>query len=172
MCNVTNNSIPTVGFHVEEGTNAHHDVWSWDAGGTDKIRPLLVHHYRAAHGLVFVVDASDAGRAEHAREALFSVLAEEELRGVPLLLLATKCDVDGAMAPEAVGVALGLGVGGGRTSPPRAASLAEGWTMRSSGCATQWRCHQLLIAQHSLQPVRARRRWAEKPRQSDAGQVL
>ena len=47
--------------------------------------------------LVFVVDSSDPGRMPEARAALRRLLSEEQLNGVPLMVLANKKDLDGTL---------------------------------------------------------------------------
>lgn len=65
----------------------------WDIGGQDKIRALWRHYYENTHCLCFVIDSSDEDRLEIAKETLEGILSDEELRGVPLLILANKSDV-------------------------------------------------------------------------------
>jgi len=44
-------------------------------------------------GLIFVVDSSDRARMEEAREELFGILESDEMRGVPVVVLANKQDM-------------------------------------------------------------------------------
>eukprot|EP01094_Clydonella_sp_ATCC50884_P023064 TRINITY_DN5431_c0_g3_i1.p1 TRINITY_DN5431_c0_g3~~TRINITY_DN5431_c0_g3_i1.p1 ORF type:complete len:187 (+),score=58.66 TRINITY_DN5431_c0_g3_i1:111-671(+) len=99
-------TIPTIGFCVEEGRTDNHDFWAWDVGGEDKIRPLWRHYYESARGLAFVLDANDRERLEEAREELFQILREQDLRSVPLVIFANKQDLENAMAVEEVHGAL------------------------------------------------------------------
>ena len=55
---------------------------------------LYLDHCRA---VVFVVDSSDGARLPEARAALKRLLSEEQLSGVPLMVLANKKDLDGTM---------------------------------------------------------------------------
>eukprot|EP00047_Mylnosiga_fluctuans_P003022 m.227050 g.227050 ORF g.227050 m.227050 type:complete len:202 (-) comp11522_c0_seq1:77-682(-) len=102
-------TIPTIGFNVEtvEAKGLHMVVW--DVGGRNKIRPLYRHYYQNTDGIIFAVDANDHDRVEDAREQLAELLAEDQLRNIPLLVLANKQDLPTATDPDALADALGLG---------------------------------------------------------------
>ena len=59
-------------------------------GGEDKIRPLWRHYYQEINAIIFVIDSNDRDRKEEAKHELHTVLSEEELTGVPLLVYANK----------------------------------------------------------------------------------
>lgn len=44
-------------------------------------------------GLIFVLDSSDHERTAEARDELFGILDNEEMRGVPVLIIANKQDL-------------------------------------------------------------------------------
>jgi ADP-ribosylation factor related protein 1 len=62
----------------------------WDLGGQKLLRSIWKKYYQECHGLVFVVDCADESRVQEVRGCLAEVLANEELRGVPFLLLFNK----------------------------------------------------------------------------------
>ena len=62
----------------------------WDIGGQKAIRPYWKNYYENTDGLVFVVDSSDEERLQECVEELNSLLAEENLAKVPLLVYANK----------------------------------------------------------------------------------
>ncbi|TNN80356.1 ADP-ribosylation factor-like protein 14 [Liparis tanakae] len=95
-------TVPTVGFNVEtlETDRSSPGLTVWDVGGQKKMRPHWRHHYTDTAGLVFVVDSWDQKRLEEARKELHRVLKFESLRGVPLVVLANKQDLPGALSPE------------------------------------------------------------------------
>ncbi len=62
----------------------------WDIGGQKAIRPYWKNYYENTDGLVFVVDSSDEERLNECVEELNSLLAEENLAKVPLLVYANK----------------------------------------------------------------------------------
>ncbi|XP_067109238.1 ADP-ribosylation factor-like protein 14 [Osmerus mordax] len=94
-------TVPTIGFNVEmleaRRKQGKVDLTVWDVGGQRNMRP----HWRSFHqdtaGLVFVVDSSDRGRLDEARRELEKTLRSELLRGRPVVILANKQDVDGAV---------------------------------------------------------------------------
>ncbi|NXG31910.1 AR13B protein, partial [Dromaius novaehollandiae] len=57
-----------------------------DLPGAQRFRGAWRSHYGTAHGLLFVLDASDPGRLEEARRALARVLSHPNVSGKPLLL--------------------------------------------------------------------------------------
>ncbi len=94
-------TTPTIGFNVE---SIHPDPNSkvcdrlsnktvftvWDIGGQERIRSLWRYYYEGTDIIVFVVDASDTQRIQEAADSLHSVLLNQELSDVPLLVLANK----------------------------------------------------------------------------------
>ena len=51
------------------------------------------HYYQNAEGLIFVVDSSDRERIGKAKEELFKMLSEEDLKDTILLVMANKQDI-------------------------------------------------------------------------------
>ena len=88
---------PTVGFNVESVECEGCSFTVWDIGGGCKIRELWIHYLRGAKGLIWVVDSSDRERLEEARAELERLLGVEDMRGMPVLVVANKQDLPGAM---------------------------------------------------------------------------
>jgi GTPase SAR1 family protein len=65
----------------------------WDIGGQKAIRPYWKNYYDNTDGMVFVVDSSDEERLNECVEELNSLLTEEALAKVPLLVYANKQDL-------------------------------------------------------------------------------
>ena len=113
-------TIPTIGFNVETIEYKHITFTVWDVGGRDKGRLLWRHYYERTRGLIFVVDSNDRermgdGNTTHgqewgstARDELTRLTEEPELAGVPVLVLANKQDMPGALSPEEVAQRLGV----------------------------------------------------------------
>ncbi|XP_075956484.1 ADP-ribosylation factor-like protein 14 [Anarhichas minor] len=103
-------TVPTVGFNVEtlETDRSSPGLTVWDVGGQKKMRPHWRHHYTDTAGLVFVVDSWDQKRLDEACKELHRVLKFESLRGVPLVVLANKQDLQAARSPEALCLTLDL----------------------------------------------------------------
>ena len=49
--------------------------------------------------MIFVIDSSDRLRLEEAREELFGILTSDEMRNVPVTVIANKQDLPDAMSP-------------------------------------------------------------------------
>eukprot|EP00118_Oscarella_pearsei_P013162 m.102223 g.102223 ORF g.102223 m.102223 type:complete len:182 (+) comp37156_c0_seq6:5984-6529(+) len=101
-------TIPTIGFNVETVEYKNISFTVWDVGGQDKIRPLWRHYFQNTQGLIFVVDSNDRERASEAKEELFRMLQEDELRDAVLLIFANKQDLPNAMNAAEVTDKLGL----------------------------------------------------------------
>mmetsp|Transcript_37166 Transcript_37166/g.119229 ORF Transcript_37166/g.119229 Transcript_37166/m.119229 type:complete len:209 (+) Transcript_37166:106-732(+) len=67
-------------------------VMFWDLGGGPKVRDLWERYYGDAHGVVFVVDASDPDRLPEAARAFASACDHHDLFDVPCLVVANKQD--------------------------------------------------------------------------------
>ncbi|XP_037534142.1 ADP-ribosylation factor-like protein 14 [Nematolebias whitei] len=103
-------TVPTVGFNVEslETHGSGPGLTVWDVGGQKKMRPHWKNHVQDTAGLMFVMDSRDEERLDEARKELHRVLRYNSLRGVPLVILANKQDLPGALSPEALCLKLGL----------------------------------------------------------------
>jgi len=74
----------------------------WDIGGQKAIRPYWKNYFENTDGLVYVVDSSDEVRLKECVEELFSLLGEETLKSVPLLVFANKQDLQFALDAEEI----------------------------------------------------------------------
>lgn len=101
-------TIPTVGFNTEEVKIKNVTFSVWDVGGQVKIRTLWRHYFSGTQAIVFVVDGSDPSRFQEAREELWRLLNDSELKGVVLVVLNNKCDVKGAVSQQELVEVLGL----------------------------------------------------------------
>ena len=108
-------TIPTNGLNIETIEYKKVLFTIWDVGGQDKIKVTWKHYYQNTDGLIFVVDSNDQDRINDAAGELKKLLAEEELKNCPVLVLANKQDLNGALVPGEVTKRLGLEVLNGRT---------------------------------------------------------
>ena len=107
--NETLSSIPTIGFNVETVSPVSNVTFTvWDVGGQDKIRPLWRHYFNNTDGLVYVVDSSDQARVSESKDELSGILDSDEMRGVPVVVLANKQDLPSAMSSADLAAKLGL----------------------------------------------------------------
>ena len=100
---------PTVGFNV--GTlelDKNTSLTVWDVGGQRTMRPNWKYYLEGCKALVFVVDSSNRERMGEAQKALKKVLADENMKGVPLMVLANKKDLPNTMTIREVSNQLDL----------------------------------------------------------------
>jgi small GTP-binding protein len=91
---------PTVAFNLENVEVGKLRLQIWDLGGQNQLRPFWRLYFKDTTGVVFVVDSTDRQRIGLCAEELGHLLREEELRGIPLVVLANKQDINDAMTPE------------------------------------------------------------------------
>merc|ERR1711912_135966 len=101
-------TVPTIGFNVETVEYKNVSFTVWDIGGQDKIRKLWRYYYQGTDGAIFIVDSSDRDRIEDAREELFRMIHNDEMRDAVLLVFANKQDLPGAMNTTEMADRLGL----------------------------------------------------------------
>lgn len=97
--NHTLSTLPTIGFNVEtlepiEGLRLH----VWDIGGQDKLRGIWKFYIKNCEGLFYVVDSSDRERIELARNELYNLLDFEEMKKIPVIIIANKQDIEFSMS--------------------------------------------------------------------------
>ena len=71
-------------------------------------RSLWCHYLQNNDALIFIVDSADRERLEEAREELWSLLEQDELRNTCVLVYANKQDLPGAANAAQVADALEL----------------------------------------------------------------
>ncbi|NXI47650.1 ARL11 protein, partial [Galbula dea] len=93
-------TCPTVGFNVESlQTPCRVSFVLWDVGGQSSLRASWPDYLEDTNALIFVLDSTDSARLPEAVAALQEALSHTSMAGVPVLLLANKQDVPGALAP-------------------------------------------------------------------------
>ncbi|XP_074769409.1 ADP-ribosylation factor-like protein 11 [Athene noctua] len=103
-------TCPTVGFNVESlQTPCRISFTLWDVGGQDNLRASWLDYLEDTKTLIFVLDSTDTARLPEAMAALEEVLSQPSMAGVPVLLLANKQEVPGALAPAELGERLRWG---------------------------------------------------------------
>ncbi|XP_030636640.1 ADP-ribosylation factor-like protein 11 [Chanos chanos] len=100
---------PTVGFNVATvELDKKTSLTVWDVGGQGIMRANWRYYLEGCKALVFVVDSSDQTRMGEAKKALKKVLSDENMRGVPLMVLANKKDLPNSMTIRQVSDQLDL----------------------------------------------------------------
>jgi len=112
-------SIPTIGFNVENITHRKLEMNFWDVSGAQSLRPLWSQFYHGVNAILFVVDAAEAGdpelsRIDEARQELHALLSniqhdittdDEEYKKenqIAVLILANKQDHEGALSADQI----------------------------------------------------------------------
>lgn len=106
---------PTVGFNLRQMRSGNVTIKLWDIGGQPRFRSMWERYCMGASAIVFLADASEP-RFEHAQnksfdnkapgshcqnrnywavacEELHTLISQHPLKGIPLLVLATKNDL-------------------------------------------------------------------------------
>ena len=99
---------PTVGLNIGRMQVNRAKLILWDLGGQTSLRAIWEKYYAEAHGLVYVVDAAEPERFDESRGVLQTLMANPEVAGAPLLLLANKQDAEGAVPAHEVEARLEL----------------------------------------------------------------
>ncbi|XP_043685552.1 ADP-ribosylation factor-like protein 13B [Vespula pensylvanica] len=89
--------LPTMGFRIICLKYKSYTIKIYDLGGSIQIRSLWPKYYNDIHGLIYVVDASDISRLAENKVVFGELVAHESISGKPLLLLANKQDLNGAI---------------------------------------------------------------------------
>lgn len=102
------NVKPTEGFNVTNLTHKTNTVNIWEVGGGEKIRKFWSNFLQDTDLLIFVVDAADTHEIVHTVKEFKTVAGDERLKNVPILLVASKQDLPGALSPKQIGDALDI----------------------------------------------------------------
>jgi GTP-binding protein SAR1 len=81
---------------------------TYDLGGHRQARRVWQSYFPAVDAVVFVVDASARGRFDEVRQELASLLADEQIGNVPVLILGNKIDLPSAASHAELHASLGL----------------------------------------------------------------
>lgn len=89
-----NKIAPTVGQNVAQipMDNNKTILKLWDVGGQETLRSMWTEYYHHCHGIIFVIDSTDRSRIDEWSDALRSIIVDDEVEGVPVLMLANKQD--------------------------------------------------------------------------------
>lgn len=93
-----------MGFEITSVAYGSHNLNIWDVGGQQTLRAFWFNYFDQLDALVWVVDVSQLDRLSEVFRELYTVIQNERVHGVRLLLLLNKIDLvgDGDVA-DAVG---------------------------------------------------------------------
>ena len=69
---------------------------------------LWKHYFDKIHAIIYVIDSADKERLAKSKTYLFRVLQDSDLKDEPILIMANKQDIEGAMTTEEITKELGL----------------------------------------------------------------
>ncbi|XP_077344186.1 ADP-ribosylation factor-like protein 14 [Lithobates pipiens] len=96
-------TIPTVGFNVEMiQTEKRLQLTIWDVGGQEKLRSLWCYYFENTDGLVYVVDSTNKETLDESKKEFQRILQNELIKNVPVVVLANKQDLPGALDAEEI----------------------------------------------------------------------
>ena len=101
-------TVPTLGFNVETVNYENLTFQMWDLGGQSELRPYWRCYFPKTNAIVFVIDSTDKDRLDIAKQELFFLIKEDDLKGVPIAILANKQDLEGALSDIEISEVLGL----------------------------------------------------------------
>ena len=90
---------PTIGMNIAKIQLKGSRVIFWDLGGQKKMRSMWERYYAEANAIIFVVDSADLVRLEEAKLSFDSVCDNDWLSDVPVITIANKQDLPGALTP-------------------------------------------------------------------------
>lgn len=89
--------LKTLGFSLIVLHYHGYRISLYDLGGSPQIRDIWSKYFMDAHGVIFVVDASDTMRIAEAKSIFMNVLSHENVSEKPVLLLANKQDKENVL---------------------------------------------------------------------------
>lgn len=74
----------------------------WDLGGQEELQALWDKYYSECHGIIYTVDSNDRARVQESKRSFDTMISNPNLKGVPLLLIANKQDIEECMGVREV----------------------------------------------------------------------
>ncbi|KAH0794229.1 ADP-ribosylation factor-like protein 3 [Histomonas meleagridis] len=99
---------PTRGFNVKTVQADSFKFNVWDIGGQKAIRQYWDNYYENTDALVWVVDCADEPRLEETSLELATLLKDEKLANIPVLIFANKQDLATALPADEITISLEL----------------------------------------------------------------
>ncbi|XP_065662319.1 ADP-ribosylation factor-related protein 1 isoform X2 [Hydra vulgaris] len=93
---------PTVGMNMGKIDLKTAVLVLWDLGGQNELQSLWSKYFSDCHGIIYVIDSSDTHRFEESYKCFSSLILDEQLKGVPLLVLSNKRDKANSVNSEAI----------------------------------------------------------------------
>ncbi|AET38272.1 Arf family GTPase ARL3 Ecym_2552 [Eremothecium cymbalariae DBVPG len=85
--------VPTVGQNVATVPMDKMTLLKfWDVGGQEALRAMWSEYYIQSHGIIFIIDSTDRDRLQECCDSLQSIITDDGVEGIPILMLANKQD--------------------------------------------------------------------------------
>eukprot|EP00118_Oscarella_pearsei_P007696 m.38361 g.38361 ORF g.38361 m.38361 type:complete len:202 (+) comp32568_c0_seq2:41-646(+) len=97
-----NKVTATVGLNLAKIDVGSVRLTFWDIGGQHDLQVLWDKYYEECHAVIYVIDSTDRERMQESCIAFNSVIEDDSLVAAPLLILANKQDVQGALSVEEI----------------------------------------------------------------------
>ncbi|NXN83305.1 ARL14 protein, partial [Bombycilla garrulus] len=96
-------TTPTIGFNVDMiEAGKDFTLTIWDVGGQKKMREFWSNFLEGTDALLYVVDSSDKRQLEESKREFELILKNGSLKNVPVVVLANKQDLPGALNAEEI----------------------------------------------------------------------
>lgn len=92
----------TVGLNIGKIDIGRVRLNFWDLGGQEELQSLWDKYYAESHAVIYIIDSSDTDRIDESKDAFDKMIVNDMLKGVPLLILANKQDLEGCMRASEV----------------------------------------------------------------------
>jgi len=93
---------PTVGLNIGRIETKGIRINFFDLGGQQGLRSIWEKYYSDSNAVLFVVDSADSERLQEAKQTFESVMEEQKLESLPLLLVVNKQDINDALSAESI----------------------------------------------------------------------
>ncbi|OHT15818.1 ADP-ribosylation factor-like protein 2 [Tritrichomonas foetus] len=87
---------PTNGFEIHKFEHQNHQIHIWDIGGSPPNRAFWRNYFDSTDVILWTIDSADPSKFEESKRELENCLQNDRLFGVPVVLIATKQDANGA----------------------------------------------------------------------------
>ncbi|KAI8066328.1 ADP-ribosylation factor family-domain-containing protein [Gongronella butleri] len=91
---------PTVGLNIGRIEIQSSKLKFWDLGGQRDLQSIWERYYTECHAILFVVDSTDKRRLEECKDIFETMVTNDLVEGVPILMLANKQDIPDALRVE------------------------------------------------------------------------
>ena len=93
-------TCPTAQHTSDEFTLNNLTINAHDLGGHSEARHIWKTYFAATDGIVFMVDAEDRYRFSEVKNELTSILSDDDIKNIPIAILANKIDLPNAVSEE------------------------------------------------------------------------